>query len=60
MVRECAVYGVPDETWGQVVTAAVVYKWPRVVHVVPAIPKNAMGKVNKKQLTAVFDTEFKV
>ena len=32
------------------------YKLPRAVRVVGAIPKNAMGKVNKKELAAVFDS----
>ncbi|KAF0693292.1 Aste57867_15726 [Aphanomyces stellatus] len=80
-VRECAVYGVSDETWGQLVTAVVranagvhaveettpplvaflqerlaKYKIPRKFHFVDAIPKNAMGKVNKKSLPQIFDS----
>ncbi|KDO16534.1 hypothetical protein SPRG_17952 [Saprolegnia parasitica CBS 223.65] len=80
-IMECAVYGVADDTWGQIVTLVArpsdaisdvaslsppldaflsarlaSYKRPRVVHLVPAIPKNAMGKINKKQLPALFDT----
>lgn len=31
------------------------YKIPRVVKLVDSIPKNAMGKVNKKQLRGLFD-----
>ncbi|EQC25160.1 hypothetical protein, variant [Saprolegnia diclina VS20] len=79
-VRECAVYGVDDETWGQIVTAIVrsdagihsvdelsppfpaflkanlaKYKIPRKIHMVTAIPKNAMGKINKKLLPSLFD-----
>ncbi|RHY31859.1 hypothetical protein DYB32_003092 [Aphanomyces invadans] len=77
-VVECAVYGTPHDTWGEIVTAVVVlrhpqtrddmswvhdffqgklakYKWPRVVHAVESIPKNAMGKVNKKRLPALLD-----
>jgi acyl-CoA synthetase (AMP-forming)/AMP-acid ligase II len=30
------------------------YKVPRLVKVVDAVPKNAMGKVNKKQLKLAF------
>ncbi|KDO24850.1 hypothetical protein SPRG_09682 [Saprolegnia parasitica CBS 223.65] len=79
-VRECAVYGVDDETWGQIVTAIVrpdaglhsvdelsppfsaflkanlaKYKIPRKIHMVTAIPKNAMGKINKKLLPSLYD-----
>ncbi|CAK5217910.1 unnamed protein product [Aphanomyces euteiches] len=79
-VRECAVYGVSDDTWGQIVTAVLrpdagittvdefkpplvpflkenlaKYKVPRTFHIVEAIPKNAMGKVNKKSLPSIFD-----
>ncbi|OQR94557.1 acyl-CoA synthetase [Achlya hypogyna] len=83
-IRECAVYGVADDKWGQVVTlvarpapgisevAALTpqldaflaerlasYKQPRVVHLVAEIPKNAMGKINKKKLPAIFDAPAK-
>ncbi|KDO19744.1 hypothetical protein SPRG_15074 [Saprolegnia parasitica CBS 223.65] len=79
-IMECAVYGVADDTWGQIVTLVArpsdaisdvaklsppldaflsarlaSYKRPRIVHLVPAIPKNAMGKINKKELPALFD-----
>ncbi|QIW97502.1 hypothetical protein AMS68_003020 [Peltaster fructicola] len=79
-VEECAVVGLPSETWGQKVAAVVVlttagktagkngkpwgaldmrralkdklvaYKIPQDLKVVDSIPRNAMGKVNKKQL----------
>ena len=79
-VSECAVVGLPSETWGQKAAAVVVlseegktagkggkewgamdmrralkerlvnYKIPQDVKVVEAIPRNAMGKVNKKEL----------
>jgi len=80
-VAECAVFGLPDETWGQVVSAVVrvsgdagsvrpdsfspplnafmrdhlaSYRVPRKYFFVNEIPKNAMGKVNKKQLAITF------
>ncbi len=72
-VRECAVVGLPDETWGEIPAAAIVpedpgnppgsdalrdwcrgrlshYKLPRSIVVVPALPRNAMGKVTKGPL----------
>jgi malonyl-CoA/methylmalonyl-CoA synthetase len=71
-VAELAIVGVPDATWGELITAWVVtragasltlddlaafarervapYKVPRALRVVPALPRNAMGKVQKKQL----------
>ena len=86
-LAECAVVGLPSETWGQKVAAVVVlsdagktggrggkpfgamdlrralngrlvaYKIPQDLVVVDAIPRNAMGKVNKKTLVAeVFGT----
>ncbi|KAH9095494.1 hypothetical protein Ae201684P_014560 [Aphanomyces euteiches] len=77
-IRECAVYGAEDETWGQIVTAVLrvdpdvknlepslevflqnklaKYKKPRQIHIVEEIPKNAMGKINKKQLAKLFAT----
>jgi malonyl-CoA/methylmalonyl-CoA synthetase len=75
-IRECAVIGLPDETWGEAVTAVVVladhaaldlpnlrewckgrlsvYKIPQRLHVVPALPRNAMGKVTKPTVRALF------
>jgi malonyl-CoA/methylmalonyl-CoA synthetase len=75
-VADCAVVGVPDAEWGEMVCAAVVphagrtleetklrtwvgrelalYKVPRRVLVVEALPRNAMGKVVKPELVALF------
>lgn len=79
IVSECAVVGLPSESWGQKVAAVVVlsdmcvkddepwslqdmrsalrsrlaaYKIPQDLQVVPTIKRNAMGKVNKKELVA--------
>lgn len=79
-ISECAVVGLPSETWGQKVAAVVVlssegqtggrggkpygamdlrralkdrlvaYKIPQDMKVVESIPRNAMGKINKKNL----------
>jgi len=73
-VAEVAVLGVPDEVYGQVITAVVAakdpaaaaglpdalrahcatrlapYQAPKRYHPVAAIPRNAMGKVNKVEL----------
>ena len=71
-VAECAVIGVPDETWGERVVAVVVaelgasvteesvlaicrehlagFKRPERVVVVDALPRNALGKVLKREL----------
>jgi acyl-coenzyme A synthetase/AMP-(fatty) acid ligase len=69
------VFGVPDPTYGEEVSAAVVlkrrpaarsnskstvrihpahFKSTQAVHLVSAIPKNAMGKVHRRDLTALF------
>jgi long-chain acyl-CoA synthetase len=71
-VSEAAVIGVPDETWGEAVTALVVlrpgmpatehdlvehcrrhvasYKKPRTVEFLAELPKNAYGKILKREL----------
>jgi acyl-CoA synthetase (AMP-forming)/AMP-acid ligase II len=75
-VREVAVVGVPDRTWGEIVTAVVVlspgyelarlepdlvahcsarlagYKRPRRFAARAALPRNAYGKVLKRELRA--------
>lgn len=75
-IGECAVVGLPDETWGEAVSAAVVlregtsldlaelrlwcrdrlsvYKIPHRLAVVAALPRNAMGKVTKPAVCALF------
>ncbi|CAH0493753.1 unnamed protein product [Peronospora farinosa] len=57
-VLECVVIGLPDETWGQIVAAiicsgieATAYRKYFFVH---EVPKNAMGKVNKKALAKAY------
>jgi acyl-CoA synthetase (AMP-forming)/AMP-acid ligase II len=71
-VKEVAVFGVPDELWGESVKAIVAlrdgcttteqdivteciahlasYKKPRSVEFVPDLPKNANGKILKREL----------
>ena len=74
-IKEVAVLGVPDDTWGQRVGAVVVstaadqgaplelaqindwakdrlpkYSLPTLICQMDEIPKNAMGKINKKEL----------
>jgi malonyl-CoA/methylmalonyl-CoA synthetase len=73
-IEEVAVIGIPDQTWGDRVTANVVlrrgsslgldelkawsrtrlapYKIPRGLHVLEALPRNEMGKVQKQRLLA--------
>ncbi|MCB1278678.1 acyl-CoA synthetase [Prosthecobacter sp.] len=75
LIAECAVIGLPDDTWGEAVTAAVVlksstlelaalrewckgrlsvYKIPQRLKVVTELPRNAMGKVTKPAVKALF------
>jgi malonyl-CoA/methylmalonyl-CoA synthetase len=75
-IAECAVIGLPDDTWGEAVTAVVVpkenaalelpalrewckgrlsvYKIPQRLLVVDELPRNAMGKVTKPAVRALF------
>lgn len=75
-IRECAVIGLPDDTWGEAVAAVVVvkdstalelpalrgwcrerlshYKIPQRLLVVNELPRNAMGKVTKPAVRALF------
>jgi malonyl-CoA/methylmalonyl-CoA synthetase len=76
-IRECAVVGLEDETWGETVAVAVVleegagdltledlrcwgkdclspYKLPRHLLCVESLPRNAMGKVAKKEVGTLF------
>jgi len=69
-IKECAVVGKPDETWGEKVTAVCVlngeltiedlrkwgkerlatYKVPQELEVVTELPRNQMGKLEKKKI----------
>ncbi len=75
-IREVAVIGVEDETWGEAVAAVVglepganlsfedlkqwcngkmsSYKIPKVLKLIDALPRNAMGKVTKPDLKKLF------
>jgi malonyl-CoA/methylmalonyl-CoA synthetase len=75
-IQECAVLGLPDDVWGEAVTAVVVpegpatlalptlrewckarlapYKIPQRLKVVDQLPRNAMGKVTKPAVRALF------
>ena len=76
LIDECAVIGLPDDTWGEAVTAVCVfkdnatlelktlrewckdrlsvYKVPQRLLVVNELPRNAMGKVTKPAVKALF------
>ena len=75
-IRECAVIGANDDTWGEAVAAAVVlndgealeldslrdwcrdrmsvYKIPKTLKLLDALPRNAMGKVTKPAVQKLF------
>ena len=75
-VQEVAVFGIPDEKWGETVKAVCVakpgmaieeadiiawareriapFKCPRSVDVIPALPRNASGKILRKDLRAPY------
>ncbi|WP_395749085.1 acyl-CoA synthetase [Prosthecobacter sp.] len=76
LIAECAVIGLPDDVWGEAVTAVLVlketatldlptlrdwckgrlsvYKVPQRLLVVSELPRNAMGKVTKPAVRALF------
>ncbi|RYD63307.1 MAG: long-chain fatty acid--CoA ligase [Verrucomicrobiaceae bacterium] len=76
-IRECAVVGLADDTWGEAVAVAVVlesrevtleldelrrwgkerlspYKLPHHLLLVDSLPRNAMGKVTKREVERLF------
>jgi acyl-CoA synthetase (AMP-forming)/AMP-acid ligase II len=75
-VQEVAVFGIPDEKWGETVKAVVVpkpgmtvdeadviawarariapFKAPRSIDVIPELPRNASGKILRKDLRAPY------
>lgn len=78
-IRECAVVGLADDTWGEIVAVAAAleadceplrldglqswshdrlssYKQPRRLLVVEQLPRNAMGKVAKREVARLFET----
>ncbi|XP_024519884.1 malonate--CoA ligase [Selaginella moellendorffii] len=81
-ISECAVLGIPDKDYGEVIAAVVIldtenqsdvkmtlpqlrdwalkrmapYKIPQRLHVWESLPRNAMGKVNKKELKSLLTT----
>ncbi|CAN5165623.1 acyl-CoA synthetase [soil metagenome] len=77
LVKDVAVVGLPDPTWGDRVVACVEahgpvtaeelrsfakeklasYKCPKEVHFYDALPRNAMGKVQKPELVRALQTD---
>ena len=51
---EDAVFGVPDEVWGESVRAAARYKCPGVIDRVDGMPRTGSGKIDKKALREPF------
>jgi len=75
IIKEVAIVGLPDSTWGQKVGAVIVwtgkemtvnelkelaktrlapYQCPTVLKTMSELPRNHLGKVNKKELVKVF------
>lgn len=75
-IKECAVIGIEDKTWGESIAAIIVlksesgmsleqlknfcadklpkYSIPTILKIVAQIPKNAMGKINKREFIKDF------
>lgn len=74
-IKDCAVIGIPDAEWGEIIGAVIVpsegkvlpdnlkswlmdrlpkYKIPRSCIALDELPRNAMGKVTKKELQPLF------
>lgn len=75
-VLECAIFGVPDDKWGEAIRAVVVlnpgmssdeetiiswlreqiahFKIPKAINFAPCLPRNAVGKVLKKDLRSPY------
>ncbi len=73
-VRECCVFGIPDDYWGERIEVAVVanghtdeksvieivkqelgsVRTPKAVHFVDDLPRNAVGKVVRRDLAELF------
>lgn len=75
-VSECSIVGIPDETWGERIAAAIVlkaghsltldelrewaknelaaYKLPTLLSITETLPRNAMGKVVKREVKKQF------
>jgi len=76
-VRECCVFGVPDEYWGERIEAALVadsdtnessaiaavkqqlgsVRTPKALHFLPELPRNAVGKVVRRDIARKFTRE---
>jgi len=74
VIKECAVVGIVDQKWGEVVAVALCssedltleeiqtwslgflsdYKIPRKLKLLEKLPKNAMGKIVKREIKNIF------